>query len=139
MVADGFGYVAAQDGGDDCFFGWHCGGVFEVGYGAGYAQDAVEGAGRHVELCHPVLELGESLLVGPCILMEQPRVHLGITVDPFLCLKAKILDSTCLYDALPYRRTRLRRSPIRHIVESHRLYLTLNIDAISDFVILIFK
>ena len=44
-VADGFGDVAAEDRGADGFFGRHGGGIVEVGDGAGYAENAVEGTG----------------------------------------------------------------------------------------------
>ena len=43
-IADGLGYMSAQDGGGDGFFGWHSGSIFEVGDGARHAQYAVESA-----------------------------------------------------------------------------------------------
>ena len=77
-VADGFGDVARFDGGGDGLVdGEAGGGGLQVGDGTGYAQDAVEGSGRHVELGHAVFKLGEAGAVGPG---EQAQ-HLGSHLD----------------------------------------------------------
>lgn len=58
-----------------------------------------------------------------------------IAVDPLLRLKAEILHGPRLDDTLPYRGTQLRRSPVCHIIESHRLDLTLDVYTLDNFVI----
>ena len=56
------------------------GGGFEVGDGAGHLEDAVVGAGAHVEALHGIAELLEAGGVGLGPLVQQRRGHLRVTV-----------------------------------------------------------
>lgn len=69
-VADGFADVDGLDVG--------AGG--EVGYGAGYFENAVVGAGRHVVFGHYTLEYGGAFVAKCAVLLHEAGSHLGIAV-----------------------------------------------------------
>ena len=81
-IGDGFVDVVLLDGG----------GGFEVGDGAGHLEDAVVGAGTHVEALHGVAQLLKAGGVGLGPLVEQRRGHLGVAVHT-----AHVLETLRLY------------------------------------------
>ena len=131
---------AAGGGGRGLFWGVgrQVGSAFEVGDGAGDAQDAVEGTGRHVELGHAVFEFLQAGLIGPGELLQLLSAHLGVTVDAGEVFKARLLDFTRRHDASPDIGTAFGRLAVGHIVKFHRLYLHLYVNTIhqraGDFV-----
>ncbi len=72
------------------------GSVVKVRYGAGNAQDAVEGARTHVETRHALAKLLKAFVIGPRVLAEQTRSYLCIAIDSFLILVAGFLNGTRL-------------------------------------------
>ena len=60
-VVDGFADVARED-----FFG-----AVEVGYGAGYFEDAVVGSSRHVEALHGIADAGYAFAVEADVLFDE--------------------------------------------------------------------
>ena len=74
----------------------------EVGYGAGYLQDAAVGAGREVETGHGGLQHTVCLLVEDAVLVEHTVGHLRIAVHKVRVLIALRLYLTGGNDTLAY-------------------------------------
>lgn len=108
------------------------GSVVKVRYGAGNAQDAVEGARTHVETRHALAKLLKAFVIGPRVLAEQTRSYLCIALDSFLILVAGFLNGTRRHDTPAYFRRRLRGLRGGHVIEIHRLDLALDVDTVEQ-------
>lgn len=121
-VADGFADVGGEDAGL----------AGEVGDGAGDLEDAVIGAGAHVEACHGVAQHAERLALGAGVGVEQTRVHLGVAEDAGLVAVALGLDEAGGGDALADGGARLAGGGRGELVEWHGEYLDLQVDAVEQ-------
>ena len=89
-VGDGFADVAGED----------VGGGVEVGDGAGDAEDAVVGAGRHVVAVHSGAQEAHGGVVEAAMLAQHLAGHLGVAVYARVVAEAVGLDGACGDDAL---------------------------------------
>ena len=82
---------------------------FEVGQGAGDAQDAVVAAGGEFERVDGFREQRQAGFVGACDGFQELAVGFGVRADGVACV-ALALDVACGGDARPLLRRCLRRA-----------------------------
>ena len=125
-VGDGFADVAGED----------VGAGVEVGDGAGYAEDAVVGAGRHVVAVHGGAEKAHGIVIEGTVLAQHLTGHLGVAVDAGSVFEALGLDGAGGDDTLADSGGGFAGRALAELVERYGLYLALDVDAIGDFVLL---
>lgn len=121
-VADGFAHVVGEDGG---------GGV-EVGDGAGHFEDAVVGAGAHVEARHGIAQYGEAFGVEGAMGAEHARGHLCVAIHARLRGKATGLTLAGGDHPGPYGCARFAGRCRGNLVETDGEYLHLQVDAVEQ-------
>ena len=121
-VAYGFAHVVGKNG---------FGGV-EVGYGAGHFEDAVVGAGAHVEARHGVAQYCEAFGVEGAMGAEHARGHLSVAIHARLSGKATGLTLAGCDHAGPYGCARFAGRCRGYLVEAHGEYLHLQVYAVEQ-------
>ena len=121
-VRDGFADVAGED----------VGAGMEVGDGAGYAEDAVVGAGRHVVAVHGGAEKAHGIVIEGTVLAQHLTGHLGVAVDAGDVFEAFGLDGAGGDDTLADGGGGLAGRTLAELVERYGLYLALYIDAVEQ-------
>ena len=122
-VGDGFADVAGED----------VGAGVEVGDGAGYADDAVVGAGRHVVAVHGCAEKAHGIVIDGTVAAQHLAGHLCVAVDAGSVFEAFGLDGAGGDNALADGGGGLAGRALAELVERYGLYLALYIYAVKQW------